>query len=296
MASNLRIAINGLSILNRSGTGRVVEGLLDGLSQIQPSGLHCDVLLPRDAHIKPAWEQAEHLTFHSIGPSSAIQRVLWQQIILPHWVHRHSCGVLHSPAFVAPVYGLGRTRSVITIHDLAFLRFPETVRWERRMYYRWAVLASMKKAHLIFTDSEAIRRELISTDIPDENLRVLPLGVDERFFSVPDDQVLRVRGKFNLPDRYLLTVGTIEPRKNLETLIKAHQQVPDALPLAIAGRLGWGFFNTVGKRKVSLLDYVPDEDLPGWYAGADLFLAPSSYEGFGLTVLEAMSAGCPVPA
>ena len=299
----LRVAINGLSLLNRSGTGRVVEGLLDGLSRIKAPGVHCDVLIPRGAEIKPEWARAGHLEFHSIRLVGMGCRLFWEQVFLPRWVKRRQCRILHSPAFIAPVYGLGETLSVVTIHDLAFLRFPETVRWERRIYYRWAILSSIRQARLILVDSDFIRRELTSNGTPDERMKVLPLGVDDRFFSVSEDETCRVRRKFNLPDQYLLTVGTVEPRKNLNTLLSVFQRTREIPPLVIAGRLGWGcgwFREALQNRetwsRVFFLNYVPEEDLPGLYAGADLFLAPSLYEGFGLTVLEAMAAGCRVIA
>lgn len=301
MDSLLRVAVNGLSLLNRSGTGRVVEGLLDGLSRIEVSGIQLDVLLPRRAQVKPDWARAAHLQFHRVGPVGTTSRVFWEQLVLPRWVRHRGCRILHSPAFVAPVYGLGQTLSVVTVHDLTFLRFPETVRWERRVYYRWAILSSIRNAQLILTDSDFIRGELVSTGTLDERVKVLLLGVDDRFFSVAAEEVRRVRQKFNLPDRYLLTVGTVEPRKNLDTLLSIFQRIREIPPLVIAGRLGWGcgsFRAALHKKeiwsRVFFLNYVPEEDLPGLYAGADLFVAPSLYEGFGLTILEAMAAGCPV--
>jgi glycosyltransferase involved in cell wall biosynthesis len=303
MGQALHVAINGLSLPNRSGTGRVVEGLLDGLSRIEVSGIHWDVFLSRGAEIKPDWARANHLEFHCVGPVGTAYRVAWEQIVLPRWVRHRGYQVLHSPAFVAPVYGLGDTLSVVTVHDLAFLRFPETVRWERRVYYHWAILSSTRTAELILTDSESIRDELLTTGTPGEQVKVLPLGVGDRFFSVSDEAIRRVRQRFNLPDHYLLTVGTVEPRKNLDTLLTVFHRTKDIPPFVIAGRLGWGcgflrdaLHDKQTRSRVCYLNHVPEEDLPGLYAGADAFLAPSRYEGFGLTVLEAMAAGCRVIA
>ncbi len=303
MTAMLAIAINGLSLLNRSGTGRVVEGLLDGLSQIPLQNIHFDIVLPRGAEIKPAWAAHESLEFFRTGPASAWRRLPYEQITLPLLTRLKGVHVLHSPAFVAPIYGLGAVESTITVHDLTFMRYPKTVPWKRRFYYRWAIGASIRQADLIFTDTEAIREEVLGLGVHPDRVHVLPLGVDERFFSVPADEIQRVRRKLELPQQYLLTVGTVEPRKNLETLLDVMERDVLDIPLVIAGRLGWKY-GTLRRRlgdkrlrdRARLLDYVADEDLPALYAGAAVFVAPSFYEGFGLTVLEAMASGCPVVA
>ncbi|HPO10450.1 MAG TPA: hypothetical protein PLZ55_17375, partial [bacterium] len=100
---NFRIAINALSIANRSGTGRVVEGLLDGLSQLDTPRFLYDILLPKRYPVRQHWSAAIHLSCHSVGPSSTIARIAWEQTVLPLWVRRHKCSILHSPAFIAPV-------------------------------------------------------------------------------------------------------------------------------------------------------------------------------------------------
>jgi len=296
---NFRVAINALSIVNRSGTGRVVEGLLDGLSLLESPQFQYDVLLPKPYPVKQTWSAAAHLSCYSIGPSSTIARIAWEQTVLPLWVRHKKCSVLHSPAFIAPVYGLGKVRSVVTIHDLTFLKFPETIRFGRKTYFHWAVLSSMEKSHLLLTDCESVRNELICLGIPCEKIFSLPLGVDERFFSVSPEEISRVRAKYSLPESYCLTVGTVEPRKNLKTILAAFRSISDVPPLVIAGRLGWKYdsvFSEIKHGDVPFLDYVDDADLPALYAGASLYLAPSLYEGFGLTVLEAMAAGCSVIA
>ncbi len=297
------VGINGLSLPNRSGTGRVIEGLLDGLSRIPLESIRFEIVLPRGTQIKPGWAGSEQLSFHCIGPESAWGRLPWEQISLAHLARIHGVHLLHSPAFVAPVYGLGAVESVITVHDLAFLRYPKTIPLLKRLYYRWAIGASIRQASLILTDTETIRNEVINLGVNPERVHVLPLGVHDRFFSVSQDDVHTTRRKYDLPERYLLTVGTIEPRKNFEVLLDVMEKVPFDMPLILAGRLGWkyGTFKRRLKKnyfqnRIRLLDYISDEDLPALYSGAALFLAPSLYEGFGLTVLEAMAAGCPVIA
>ncbi len=206
--------------------------------------------------------------------------------------------VLHSPDFIPPLRGA--RKHVITVHDLAFLLYPDILTAESRRYYtdqiRWAV----KRADHIFAVSEATQRDLIALlDVPPAKITVQLEAAEQRFQPLPPERIAPVMAKFNLVSGYLLCVGTIEPRKNIPMLLEAYtelrRKITDAPPLVLVGRVGWLVNETLalihGTPGVIHIQNAADEDLPALYNGAAALLAPSLYEGFGLSPLEAMACG-----
>lgn len=210
--------------------------------------------------------------------------------------------VIYSPDFTAPPSL--RIPRLITIHDLAYLLAPERAPAPLRRYLEAVVPRMMNQADRILTVSVTTRRDIEERyRISRQQLVVVPNGVDHRFFdAVPPDEELRLR--LGLPQDYLLSVGTIEPRKNLVNLFAALRAIPRlGLPLVIAGGEGWdaqpiyaAAADLERSGRVRFLDHVPDDALPSLYSGATALIYPSWYEGFGLPVLEAMAAGIPVVA
>lgn len=211
--------------------------------------------------------------------------------------------LLHSPDFIPPY---GRHRSVITIHDLTFLHYPDFLTAESRRYYNDQIDAAVARADHIMTDSEATRQDVITMlDVPPGKVTTVLLGVSEHFSRASDAKIEAFRTQYNLPDTYILFVGTFEPRKNLAGLLRAYAQLRadlrDAPPLVIAGRRGW-LDESIYHLAVSLrlgehlkwLEDVPHEDLPTLYSAASVLCLPSFYEGFGFPPLEAMACGTPV--
>lgn len=209
--------------------------------------------------------------------------------------------VVYSPDFTAPPM-LGVPR-MITVHDLAFMTHPGHTTEALRRYLEGVVPREVARADKVAVVSHATRKDVVRLlGVPEHKVVVVANGVDDRFYQAAP-LASAARKRLGLPERYLLMVGTIEPRKNHLNAMRAleRSRVGNHLPLVIAGRTGWGYEETmeqarrlVNRGLVQLLDYFPDEDLPGLYAGAKAVLYPSWTEGFGLPVVEALASGTAV--
>jgi glycosyltransferase involved in cell wall biosynthesis len=196
---------------------------------------------------------------------------------------------------------------VVTVHDLSFLRVPQCADPGLRAFLERAVPRSLVRAARVLADSENTKRDLIELlNVAPEKISVVPAGIEPRFQPVGDTALMAgVRARYKLPEWFILTVGTIEPRKNLSRLITAYSQLrrQTGLPhaLVIAGKEGWlfeGIYEQVAREGLSecvlFPGFVADIDLPALYTLADVLAFPSLYEGFGLPPLEAMACGTPV--
>ena len=211
--------------------------------------------------------------------------------------------LLHSPDFIPPSFG--SWRSVITVHDLAFLLYPKFLTAESRAYYNGQIRRAVRQAGAIITVSNATRADLVERlHVPPGKITVIQHGADAEFEPLPAEEVAPVLARYGLAPGYLLFIGTFEPRKNVARLLAAYallrQRSSDTPPLVLAGGRGWLFEATAARvHELNLQDHVhfienfADADAPALYNGASLFAWPSLYEGFGLPVLEAMSCGVP---
>jgi glycosyltransferase involved in cell wall biosynthesis len=212
--------------------------------------------------------------------------------------------LFHGMDFIGPRL---RQPLVITIHDLSTLRFPQHHTPLNRLFLRFALPIMVRRSAAIIAVSHATRQDVVELlHAPPEQVHVIPNGVDHNRFkpSGGAESLARLHRDLGLPSEYLLALGTLEPRKNLLTLLRAYaglgRNVPD---LVLAGGEGWGRNSPIQEAKrLNILDrlhftgFVPNELLPDLYRGAALFVYPSLYEGFGLPVLEAMASGTPVIA
>jgi glycosyltransferase involved in cell wall biosynthesis len=198
---------------------------------------------------------------------------------------------------------------VVTIHDLSFLRVPQCADPGLRSFLEDVVPRSVGRAHRILADSESTRNDLVELlNVSPDKITVVRPGVESRFRPVRDTvKLAEVRGRYKLPQWFILSLSTLEPRKNFPRLIAAYAQLrrQTGLPheLVIVGNHGWLYdevYDQVRKEgqgdRVHLPGFVADEDLPALYTLADLFAFPSLYEGFGIPPLEAMACGTPVVA
>ncbi|MCB0216464.1 MAG: glycosyltransferase family 4 protein [Chloroflexi bacterium] len=230
-------------------------------------------------------------------------RIAWEQARLPARLASAGADLLHAPAHALPARS--RLPSVVTVHDLSFFRMPEAFPRAKAAYLQQAMRHAARQASALLAVSEFTRRELMDLlAVPPERVHVVHNGVDPSFRSLADADLAAWRRSAGLPERFLLALGTLQPRKNLGTLIEAYAQLrarlPDAPDLVLAGARGWGDSDL--SRRVEALGltghlhlpgFVPADDLPKLYNAATLLAYPSWYEGFGLPVLEAMACGTP---
>ena len=214
--------------------------------------------------------------------------------------------VLFVPAHVLPL--IHPRRSVVTVHDLGYLAYPEAHKTGDRRYLDWSTRWNARRATAVIADSAATRADLIRAyGVDARKIRVIHLGRDETMAPVRDAQVLaEVQARYGISGRYLLYVGTLQPRKNLARTIAAFARVAAApafagLQLVLAGKKGWLYDDLFAQvERMGLADrvlfpgYVEDADLPALLSGALAFVFPSLYEGFGIPVLEAGACGVPV--
>ena len=229
-------------------------------------------------------------------------RIFWEQVVWPWQARQHKLELLHSMAFVTPF--LATCPAIITVYDLSFLHFPDRFPVLQRLYLSSQTRRSCQRARRIITISESSRQDVHRFfGVPLHQIDVVVPGVDPIYQPLPAAQVAAFRQKHGL-DRFILHVGTLQPRKNIPVLIEALARLEDAaLKLVLVGGKGWLFddiFRQVQAlglaERVIFTGYVPDGDLPLWYNAAELLVFPSVYEGFGLPVVEAMACGTPVIA
>jgi glycosyltransferase involved in cell wall biosynthesis len=228
-------------------------------------------------------------------------RIGWEQLVQPFVLWQEKIDLLHSLAFVTPL--VSPCPSVVTIYDLSFLLFPLGFKHSKRLYLTLLTRPSARKARRIITISESTKRDtVLLLGVSPEKVDVVYCGVDKAFHPLPEREVASFRQKRGLPERIILFLGTIEPRKNVARLVEAYSRLEDGqVKLVIGGARGWLYEEVFAR--VEELDltgdvlfpgYIPPDELPLWYNAAELFVYPSLYEGFGLPPLEAMACGTPV--
>ncbi|NKQ37863.1 MAG: glycosyltransferase family 4 protein [Chloroflexi bacterium] len=232
---------------------------------------------------------------------------LWYRLRLPlpvQWVTGR-LDLFHSPDFVLPPVS-GHIPTLLTVHDISFVHYPEVYPPKLVGYLNRIVPWSIARASHVLADSQATKQDLVDVwQVAPDKVTVLYSGVHERFQPVTDvEKLTAVRQKYEIGDQpYILSVGTIQPRKNYQMLIRAFQPVAAQYPhnLIISGGKGWLYEEMMAEverqgvnGRVHFIGFVDDADLPALYSDADLFVFPSLYEGFGLPLLEAMACGVPV--
>ena len=231
----------------------------------------------------------------------AAVRVAWEQFVQPWILRQIGADLVHGPVFVGPL--LAHCPVVITIHDLSFIRFPALFRPANRFYLAAMTRLSARRARrLIAVSAQAAEEVTRLLGVPSERVDVVYHGVEPAFRPLPAGEIAAFRQRRGLPERYVLFIGTLEPRKNLVRLVEAFARIRDGrLRLVLVGGKGWLYDDLFARVEALGLDedvifpgYVTSDELPFWYNAATVFSYPSVYEGFGLPVLEAQACGTPV--
>ncbi len=294
----------------RAGIGRYTRELITALLALESA--HQYVIFAATGGLEPGtWnpQPSPNVHLRTIPLTDEWLARLWHRLRLPIPVEvvTGPLDIFYSPDFVLPPTRRV-TRTLLTVHDLSFMHYPETFVPPLRRYLERVVPRSIARADLVLADSAHTRSDIISLfGAPPDKVQVLYSGVHPRFCPEPEPgERERLRDRYNIGDQpYVLSVGTIQPRKNYVRLIQAFAHLPTCtlraanLQLLIGGGKGWLYQDIFAEaekhgNRVRLLGFVDDADLPALYRNAALFAFPSLYEGFGLPVLEAMACGAPV--
>jgi glycosyltransferase involved in cell wall biosynthesis len=296
------------------GIGRYTRNLIRALAELDPDDQYT-------LFVAGGWGQGDGLgqwpgnfRVRSVPLSDRWTTILWQRLRLPVPIQvvTGRLDLFHSPDFVLPP--AGRTPTILTVHDLSFLRVPQFFVPGFCRYLEGAVSRAVRRAGHVLADSESTRHDLIGLlGVEPERVTVIYPGVECRFQPVRDAKILEgTRSRYGLPERFILGLGTLQPRKNFEGLIRAFARLLAArndhsewarLHLVIAGEKGWTYEEMLALPdrlglgdRVHFLGFVDDGDLPALYNLSAVLAFPSWYEGFGLPVLEALACGTPVVA
>ena len=288
----------------KAGLGVYTKNLVENISKIKKDIylIHYDT--NADESVKKIYKERKEIVIPL--PKIHPKMTSWLYVKLPLSLRELELDILHEPGIVRPsiLYSSG-FKKIITIHDLVPLIFPNTTSLFDIVNLK-VVQMLKRNIDAVIVPSENTKRDVIRFfRIPNDKIKVIPHGRDKRFRPIRDQEELEiVRLKYKLPDKFVLFVGTLEPRKNIKNLIKAYYKLKKKgirHKLVIVGKRGWKYKQIFDVWKsldlrgdVMFVDYVEDEYLPFIYNLADLFVYPSLYEGFGLPPLEAMACGCPV--
>lgn len=279
------------------GIGRYVVNLVQGLLRVVPT--LPITLVQSPVSIEPSNLPDLPRISCPVSPFSASQ-----QWVVPRLLRQGHVNLYHSPYYLMP-YRPGLP-TVVTFYDVIPLVYPKYFHPFQRLLFRGTHLLASMAATRIIAISEATRADLIRhIRIRPEKIVVIPLGVDSHFHPRRREEIIQIRQKYGLPEKYLLYLGSNKPHKNLERLVDAYQQIGDPfrskVKLVIAGLWDRRYdgakkmANAAGvKDRVQFVGRIEEADLPALYSGAMLFVFPSLREGFGLPVLEAMACGTTV--
>ncbi len=225
---------------------------------------------------------------------------LWTHLRLSAEMRTDPPDVLFVPSHVLPI--VHPARSVATVHDLGYLYWPKAHPLARRWYLHLSTLFNARASSRVIAVSQLTADDLVRQyGVPPEKIAVIPEGCGPEYRPQSADAIAGVRSRYGLAGRYVLVVGTIQPRKNIGRLVEAFGRLRQAagdVTLVLAGKPGWGaapiLRRIAAASSVRILGYVPDRDLPALLGGAEALAFPSLYEGFGLPALEAMAVGTPV--
>lgn len=300
----MRIGINAHLLSTRAGYRRagIHQYIYNTLRHLPPGGGRQIIVYTRQTD---GWPERNDLRLVGtrLPTGNRLARIAWEQLVWPAAARRDDLTLMHSAAFAMP-----RTAPrpvIVTIYDLSFIEFPDFYPATQRRYLMNETAYSCGHAARLIAISESGRRDIHRLyGVPLERIEVITPGAAENCRPLPAEQVSAFRRRNDLPDTFLLHVGTLQPRKNIPTLLDAVARLdrPD-VPLVLVGGKGWIYDDIYARverlgigDRVRFAGYADDEDMPLWYNAATALVFPSLYEGFGMPVVEALACGTPVIA
>lgn len=290
------------AFLNEAGLGNYSRNTLNALQKYFPENQY--ILFTPEIRTDLF---KEYVLFDVISPDSPLKRMLksiWRSFSLARQLEKNELDLFHGLSNELPA-GIHQSKvpSVVTIHDLIFLRFPQFYKPVDRRIYLEKVKYACRAATQIIAISRQTRDDLVNfLKVDPSRIEVIYQGISERFFMHRDkEEVDEVLARYNLPPNFILTVGTVEPRKNqlgvLRTLLRHDLDIPYVIvgkPTIYSTKISEYCLTNKLENRVFQLSEVPDSDLPALYQQARCMVYVSHYEGFGLPIVEAMASGCPV--
>jgi glycosyltransferase involved in cell wall biosynthesis len=295
------------AVRNNTGLGNYSRYIIEILSKYYPDNRYI-LFAPKrkeNSRLKTILSQTNISFVFPRGISRKFSS-LWRILGIKKDIRKNNVVIYHGLSNELPI-GINRTgvKSVVTIHDLIFLRYPEYYKPVDRAIYRFKFELACRNADKIIAISECTKRDIVSFfSIPEEKITVVYQGCHPAYNAdVPEERKTAVIEKYGLPPRFLLNVGSIESRKNLLLAVKALKNIPDDIHLVAVGK-STPYQHEVEtyaeksglRQRLHLLNDVTFEELPAIYRLASVFVYPSFFEGFGIPVIEALSSGIPVIA
>jgi glycosyltransferase involved in cell wall biosynthesis len=293
------------AFLNHTGLGNYSRSVITSLAQYFPENEYF-LYTPKTIQNARTAQLAQSRNLQIRQPSFPLFKSLWRSRLIVPQLRKDKLDIYHGLSHELPA-GLQKTniRSVVTMHDLIFLRYPQYYKLADRKIYEAKFRYACSHADKIVAISRQTKRDLCSYfNTPEEKIEVIYQSCDALFTrEQPPGALKKIKEKYRLPDQYLLSVGTVEERKKLLLTVQALTMLPDAVKLVVVGK-GKAYLEKVKafiavhnlRDRVFFLENIPFTDLPAIYQLADIFIYPSEFEGFGIPILEALYSGVPVIA
>lgn len=296
-------------VCNKTGLGSYSRTLVNDLSRIITPDIHLNLYAPTqgDDELRRQIKETVAVRFiYPTGGNNTLSRALWRTHGIVNDLRRDGVALYHGLTGELPT-GIRKAgiKTVVTIHDVIFMRHPEWYKWIDTKVYAWKFRHTCQEADRIIAISECTKRDImLFGDVSPDKIDVIYQSCGVRYKLRESEKKLQeVHTTYMLPERYIVSVGTVEERKNIILAVKAMRMLPEDLSIVIVGR-ATAYAEKVKKYiaennltdRILFLHSVPDDDLPAIYQMAEAAVYPSRYEGFGVPIIEAIQSGLPVVA